>query len=134
MMAMNLQDPTAQTWVFPAATATANESSSIYISGLYELVGFFWEAMEASTAKMFMEVTADAPSILDAAATFVPVWVAGGTRVTLTQVFTAAGYTAFSPDNVILGPIRVRLVAYQTNGSTGVDQDEQVVTPQFRSM
>ena len=133
-MAMNLQDPTAQTWVFPAAAATANESSSIFISGLYELIGFYWEAMEATTAKVFMEVAEDAPSVVDASATFVPVWDSGGTRVTLTQVFTAAGYTAFSPDNIILGPIRVRLVAYATDGSTGVDQDEQVVMPQFRSM
>lgn len=133
-MAMNLADPTAQTWVFPAAASTVNESSSIYVSGLYEIVGFFWEALEATSAKMHFEVSADSPNVADADATWVQAWDLEGNELVVTQVFTAAGYVAFPPDNLLIGPIRVRLEAFAADGSTGVDQDEQVVTPVFRSM
>ena len=133
-MAMNLADPTAQTLVFPASASSVNESSGIFISGMYELIGFFWEAMEATTAVLHIGVTSDSPSILDADATWVQAWDKDGDALAVTEVFTAAGYVAISPDQLVIGPIRVRLEAFASDGSTGVDQDEQVITPVFRSM
>ena len=133
-MAMDLADPTAQTWVFPASGSSVNESSGIFISGMYELIGFFWEAMEATSAVLHFEVTQDSPSILDADATWVQAWDKEGDALLVTEDYTAAGYVAVSPDQLVIGPIRVRLEAFASDGSTAVDQDEQVITPVFRSM
>ena len=133
-MAMNLADPAAQTWVFPAAASSVNESSGIFVSGMYELIGFFWEAMEATTAILHFEVSQTSPATADASATWVQAWDKDGDAVAVVEVFTAAGYVAFSPDTLLIGPIRVRLEAFAADGSTAVDQDEQVITPVFRSM
>jgi hypothetical protein len=55
-----------------------------------------------------------------------------GVAVVLAATFTASNRMAFDPTTVILGSCRVRLVALQSNGTTAVNQDEQVVIPKFR--
>ena len=135
MCAMNLADPAAQTLAFTIAANPVEESSSIYLSGLYEIIGFFWEACEATTAVFGFEVTQDAPGVvLDVDATWVVAWDKDGDALQVTEVFTTAGYVALPPEQALIGPIRFRIAPFAADGSTGVNQDQQVITPVFRRM
>jgi hypothetical protein len=121
-----------QTWDFPAAAATTNKSSSILVASLNELVGMRWPILEATTNKLGFETTEDALDVLDAAATWDPLEDKAGNAVQVTATYTTAGRKSWDPTTVILGPCRIRLVAFTSTGVTAINQDEQVVIPKFR--
>jgi hypothetical protein len=129
-------DPASQVWTFPAAADAVNESDSIYIGSLLELVGIEWEALEANSAKLVLEIASvdDALSVADASVTWytAPVDKDGTACCILTAVYTAVGRMRFNPADVLIGPCRVRLAAYQADGTTPVNQDGQVVKPILR--
>lgn len=130
-------DPKAiqdQTWDFPAIASTTNKSSSILLASLQELVGIRWPALEALTAKMGLETTEDPLDTDDADATWDVVVSTGGTPVQLTGTFTASGRMAFEPAKVLIGGCRVRLAAFQSNGTAAANQDEQSIKPKFRGL
>lgn len=135
-MAIDYANVTAQTWVFPAAASTTEKSSSIWIGNMYELVGIQWEALEATSAVIKLEVASVANSLDtdDASCTFYTLIGSDGNAITLTATYTAAGRMFFSPSDVLLGPCRVRLAVYAADGTTAVDQDGQVVYPIFRTI
>ena len=123
-----------QTWDFPAAAAATNKSSSILLASRQELVGMRWPILVAATAKMGFETTEDPLDTSDADATWDTVFNFAGTAVQATAVFTTADRMAWDPSAVIIGGCRVRLVAFQSNGTAAVNQDEQVVIPKFRGL
>ena len=125
---------TDQTWDFPAAAATDNKSSSILLASSQELVGLRWPICEALTGKMGFETTEDPLDTSDADATWDVVVTSAGVPLQVTGTFTAAGRMAFDPAAVIIGGCRVRLVAFQANGTTAANQDEQVIKPKFRAL
>ena len=135
-MAWNLSDLTAQTWEFPAAASAVNESNSIFVGGRYEIIGIEWEAMEATSAVLHLEAASvtNALSVADASCTFLEIEDKDGAAIALTATYTAAGRMFFNPGDVLLGPCRVRLAAYAADGTTAVNQDEQVVYPIFREI
>lgn len=135
-MAMNLRDVTGQTWEFPAAASAVNESNSIYVGGHYEIIGIEWEAMEATSNKIKLEIAsvANALSVADASATFNAVVDKDGSAIVLTATLTAAGRMFFDPSAILLGPCRVRLAVYAADGTTAVNQDGQIVYPIFREV
>jgi len=135
-MAMNLADVTAQTWVFPAAAATTNKSNSIFVGGLYEVVGIEWGALEATSAIIEFEVASvlDSMATADASCTWYKLTDSSGDDIQLTGAYTSAGRMSFDPTAVFLGPCRIRACVYAADGSTAVTQDEGVVYPIFRTV
>jgi hypothetical protein len=131
-MALDPKYVTDQTFDFPAAASTTNKSCSILLASRHDLVGIRWPVLVALSAKILLETTEDPLDTLDAAATWDPVEDKGGTATVLTAVYTVAGRKAFDPHDVILGPCRVRLAVFRTDGTTPVNQDEHVITPKFR--
>ena len=133
-MTIDLQNPTDQKFEFPAATSAVNESASIYLTAGVEMVGLSCPAMEANTAAFRLEVSEDDPTVADSDATWDPVMdhSTDATRVIIYGCTTARRYIAFSPDQVLIGPCRVRLEAVQNDGATAVNQDGQEVEPHYR--
>jgi hypothetical protein len=137
-MAINLTDPTAQTWVFPAAAATQAYSSSIYIPGYLELIGYEVDkAAEATTDHYEAACSLDGtqnPNLADAdLSDFVEaVHIAGPGGAEEWPASTAgAVFVWFERSEIMPGPMRVRLLA-STAAHADVDQDGQIVTPIFR--
>ncbi|MHC4240140.1 MAG: hypothetical protein ACYSUC_10360 [Planctomycetota bacterium] len=129
-------DPASQVWTFPAAAAAVNESDSIYLGSLLELVGIEWAALQALSAKIVLEIASvdDALSVADASVTWhtAPVDKDGSATCILTATYTAVGRMVFNPADILFGPCRVRLAVYQADGTTPVNQDGEVVKPILR--
>lgn len=134
-MASNLRDVTDQSFDFPAAASGVNESSSIFLTNLYELIGLQWEALEQSSAKVVIEAASvnDAAATSDSGCTWYTLNDAGGDPILVVEAFDTAGQMAFSPDSVLWGPRRIRLAVFESDGATPVNQDGQKVYPVLRS-
>jgi hypothetical protein len=138
-MAMNLPDPTAQTLEFTAAVDPTEETSSIFVSGLYEIVGFWIPTLAANTAILRLQASNDAPGVvIDTSATFLDVvdkaYAVTDITATGTEMADGATVVRLTPEEFIIGPIRIRLAPFQSDGSTGVNQDAQVIEPIWRRM
>ena len=135
-MAMNLADPAAQTFEFPGGAV--NVTNSIYVSGLYEIVGFFIAQLAANTAKLRLRASEDDLSTIDASATFTDAldkdYAVTEITATGTEMADGATMVRLLPEEFIIGPIRIQLEAYQSDGSTGVNQSADTITPIFRRM
>jgi hypothetical protein len=133
-MAYNTQDIQAQTWVFPAAAAATALTNSIWIPAGYEVIGFVPSAaLEAGTDELKPQIVPGGVSISTADAD-------AGTFVGLNNSSGAVVYTAsaaavlpyiFSDGEVLRGPMRIRLQAYD-NGVGAINQDGQIVYPLIR--
>lgn len=137
MCAMNLADPVAQTMEWDG---TDQYTNSIFVSGLYEIVGYFIDTLAANTAILRLQSSEDAPgSVLDADATFKDVvdkdYAARDLTATGTEMADGVTHVALSPDQHIIGPVRIRLSALQSDGSTGVTGTaSDAARPIFRRM
>lgn len=135
-MAMDLANPTAQTLVWPGSSQYTN---SIFVSGMYEIVGFFIDTLAANTAILRAQVSLDSLGTVDASATFVDVkdsaYATRDLTATGTEMADADSFVALSPDSFIIGPVRLRFSALQSDGATGVNGTaSDAMTPVFRSM
>jgi hypothetical protein len=135
-MAINLSDVAAQTFVFPASASATNLSDDIYLCNGYEIVGFLVEAMETNTAKIRLRGSLTSPNTTTGVFYDVVDKAYAVTELVATGTEMASGVTLvrLPPDQFIIGPIRLQLEAYQSDGSTAVNQDGQVVTPIYRRM
>jgi len=137
-MALSLTDPSSQTWVFPAAAAADENSSSIWIPGYLELIGYeVSKAAEATTDHYEVSGSLDGsknPNLADASITD---WINavhhGATADEWPASTGGALFVIFDANDRIVGPIRIRLRA-ATAAHAAIDQDGQVVTPLFRDV
>jgi hypothetical protein len=133
-MALNISDVQAQTWEFPAAASATALSNSIWIPAGYEVVGFTTSAaFEAGTDELKPQIVPGGVAITTAdasAGTFVTAQDASGEIVYTASAAAVLPYL-FGQDEILRGPIRVRLQAYD-NGVGAINQDGQTVYPFIR--
>jgi hypothetical protein len=128
-MSFNAQAWEDQTWDFSSAAL----SNSIYIPSGYEVVGYKQSAaMAANTDKFRLHVVM--PTALAAAdagaGTFVAAVNSAGT-IELPASAAAANPVLLKEDEIIRGPLRVKLQGYDS-GTGAVAQTTQVVYPMIR--
>jgi hypothetical protein len=137
-MAINLTNPTAQTWVFPAAFFNDTATTEIYTPGYLELIGYEVDkAAEATTDHYEAALSLDGtqnPNLADAdLSDFIEaVHISGpGAAEEWPASSSGAVFVWFERSEIMPGPMRVRLLA-STAAHADVDQDGQIVTPIFR--
>jgi len=133
---MDLEDCTAQTLAFPGSSPYTN---SIYLSGMYEIVGFKIDQLPANSAILRVQTSWDKPTTVDASATFKDAVDKDYATIDLTATGTemASGETHvhFLPDQFIMGPMRFRFSLLQSDGSTAVNgASSDVIYPAFRAI
>jgi hypothetical protein len=101
-----MADFRTQTFVIPDEASVSNSISAEHLT----LIGLDVPALEATTTQLEIQRTADLPSILDAAATWKPVYDKGTTllRVTVVAGTPRFSYLSPGPDGLALGRIRLR--------------------------
>ena len=135
-MAMNLSNPTAQTLVFPGSSAYTN---SIYLSGMYEVVGVFIDQLPANAAILRVQTSRSSLATADASATFNDALDKDYSAIDLTATGTemedGVTHVHFSPETFIIGPVRFRFSLLQSDGSTAVNgAADDTIYPVFRQI
>ena len=127
-MAHNEYDPHQSTWAW---TTTAYSNSCNVHLNKCELVGLACPAFETNTAYLVPEVTESSFDVADGSATWVGVYDIAGDQIKI-AVGTSARRVSMDIDVIQILAGRMRFKATQSDGSTGVNQDGQSVTPKLK--
>jgi len=94
------------TFVIPKDDSVSNGIDAQHLT----LIGLDVPALEATTTRLELQHSADLPSVLDASATWKPIYDAGGTLIRVAVAAATPRFVSLSPgpDGLRLGRIRLR--------------------------